>query len=250
MIELLGSGMRRGDGSWLLHGICTRLEEPGLVMVVSRRADERLSLLRAVAGRLIPPEGRVWVDGVPLMPGTRRRIRELAATVELRAAWVGRRSLLWNVLAERRLGLGILASLLRLPGRPRREAAMRSLGLVGVGDRAHDAVATLDLEGRTRLALARALARCPRHLVLEEPDAILGLPDAERFLGVLSGLARLERMTVLVSLAHHSLALGQAHRLLVLSEGLLVFDGPAVELVRRGTRPPARWINPLAPAKA
>jgi hypothetical protein len=68
VLELLGVGLSRSDGGWLLHRVCARLDRSGLVVVVSSRAEERKALLDVISARVIATEGRAWVDGVPAMP--------------------------------------------------------------------------------------------------------------------------------------------------------------------------------------
>src|SRR5262245_61442667 len=99
MLDLLGISVPRSDGGWLLHRVCARFEAPGLVLVVSGRPDERKSLLDAVAGRLVPNEGRIWVDGIPSIGSTGARVRQLVGQIELPPILVPHRSILWNVLA-------------------------------------------------------------------------------------------------------------------------------------------------------
>jgi phosphonate transport system ATP-binding protein len=231
MLELLGIGVPRSDGGWLLHRVCARFESPGLVAVVSGRPEERKSLLDAVAGRLIPSEGRVWVDGVPCMRGTGARLRQLVGEIELPALLVHHRSVLWNVLAHE-ARLHTLGSLLRLPRLARREAAVRALRRVGLDARLSDLVSTLDLETAARVSLARALVSGPRYLLIREPDRGLGGAHLERFLSQVAALARLERVTALVSLSRPDVADRVAGRVLALADGLLVFDGSPGALAR------------------
>src|SRR5262249_53585350 len=153
----------------LLHRVCAKFEEPGLVLV-SGQAEERKLLLDVVAGRLIPSEGRVWVNGVPSLPGTRGRIRQLVGEVDLPPLLVQHRSVLWNVLAHPSGGLSLLGPLHRLPGFGRREAAMHVLRQVDLDGRLADPASTLDLETAARVSLARGLVRSPRYLLIREPD--------------------------------------------------------------------------------
>src|SRR5262249_10848956 len=121
MLQLLGIGVPGSDGDWLLHRVCAKFEDPGLAAVVSSRVDEPKALLDVVAGRLIPSEGRLWVDGVPSIRGAGGRIRQLVSEIELPALLTEHRSVLWNVLAHRISALRTLGTLGRLPGLARRE---------------------------------------------------------------------------------------------------------------------------------
>jgi len=226
LIELLGVGIPRPDGGWLLHRVCARLGHGQLTVVVSGVPEERLALLDAAAGVVIPVEGRVWVSGLPLMRETRNQVRSRVVEANLHTNVAERRSLFWNTLVTGPPGLGTLQGLLRLPRKDERRAAARALARVELDGRAHEPVATLDGEGRARLGMARALARRPEWLVIREADAGLGVTGAERFLALLRRVVLAERVSVLASVASLSLARAYADRIIVLAEGLLIFDGP------------------------
>ncbi len=236
MLQLLGIGVPGSDGDWLLHRVCAKFEDPGFAVVVSSRADERKTLLDVVAGRLIPSEGRLWVDGVPSIRGTGGRIRQLVSEIELPALLTEHRSVLWNVLVQRISTLRALGSLHRLPGLARREAAMRALRLVELDGRHAEPVSALDPETAARVSLARGLLPGPRYLVIREPDHSLGDADLERFLARVALVARHERLTVLASMSPTSLARHVGTRVLALADGLLVFDGTPDAFSRS-----ARW---------
>ena len=102
---------------------------------------------------------------------------------------------------------------------------MHALSAVGLHDRASQPVATLSQAERARVVLARAVARRPRVLILRDVAPALG-PEAPGFFDLARVLARLERFVVLLSADSVAVARASAERMLVLAEGLLVFDGP------------------------
>ena len=226
MIELLGVGARRADGDWLLHRVCARFHHGEIALVVSWRPEERLALLDAVAARLVPEEGRVWVSRHPVARDTVRRVRALVAEVDLHAPAVGHRSLLWNVLVAGKPWHRALGGLLRLPGKPERRAALRALDRVGLGDRAIEPAQGLGPVDRARLALAGALARRPEVLVVREIDAGLDAADADLLRGLVRAVVRSERVALVASARTPSFGLDFADRLVAIADGLLVFDGP------------------------
>ena len=224
VIDVLGIGVADGEGGpWLLRRVCARIERAGetIAVVASQRA-QRDALLDAIAGQRIPDEGRIWVGGVPVMRSTVSRIRALVADASPTADLTDRRSLLWNTLSTGRSSLG---TLLRMPRQAERAAAMHALSAVGLPDRASEPVATLSPAERARVILARAVVRRPRVLILRDVAPALG-PEAPGFFDLARVLARLERFVVLVSTDSVAVARASAERMLVLAEGLLVFDGP------------------------
>lgn len=229
MIELLGVGLPRAGGGWLLHRVCAALEAGELTVVVSDDDEERRALLDAIVGRRVPQEGRVWVNRVPVMTGAAGRVRRLSGEVDPGTRLVERRSLFWNALAPV-CGPRALGRLLRLPRWREREAVLSVLERVGLRARADEPVAALSAFDRVRLLIARALARQPRNLIVHDPDAAVSPGDVGGLLAVLRLLAHTDRLAVVVSLADRAAARAFADRLLVLREGLLVFHGRTVAL--------------------
>ena len=222
MIELLGIGVRHPAPG--LHEICATLEGGQLVVVNAATAAEREALLDVVAARRMPQEGRLWVDRVPLMAPTARRIRAAVGDVALNEPLAPARSLLGNVMSGR-TRLHTLGRLLRLPRRCQRDAAMAALAVVGLAGRAHERAVPLNAVAGARVLIARALARRPRHLVVRELDRALPPHDAMNILLLLRALTRHERRVVLVSLAEPTLATALADRVLHISAGRLAHDG-------------------------
>jgi ABC-type phosphate/phosphonate transport system ATPase subunit len=224
MIELLGVGAPREDGGWLLHRVCARFRRGEITVVVSRDPAERRTLLDAVTARIVPDEGRVWVNRLPVARDTVGRIRGMVAEADLGTRPIERRSLLWNVLTAT-AAHRTLRGLLRLAQKSERQAALRALEGVGLGGRATEAAQGLGPVDRARLALACGLSRTPEFLVVREIDDGVGPVDADTVRAILRALAHRDRLAVVVGAATPAAAHGFADRLVVLAEGLLRYDG-------------------------
>ena len=221
MIELLGVGIPRRAGGWVLSRVCATLEAGALTVVLSADAEERRALLDVIAGRRLAAEGRVWIDRVPVMADSLGSVRRLCADIHPTDGLLPRRSVLWNALAVR----GRPWALERwLPGVCRRERQTVTVALERVGLRARlgDPVATLSAVDRMRLLVGRALARRPRHLVVRDPDAALPADEIAALLAMLRMAARSDRLSVTVGLAEGTAGRGVADRVLRLREGRLL----------------------------
>ncbi|HEX4807930.1 MAG TPA: ABC transporter ATP-binding protein [Bryobacteraceae bacterium] len=92
--------------------------------------------------------------------------------------------------------------------------------------------ATLSAGQRQRIAIARALLRRPKILVLDEPTAALD-PTAER--EIADTLPRLLRGHTSIVITHRRSLVEAAQLVLVLDEGRIVESGSPAELFRRGS---------------
>ncbi len=84
---------------------------------------------------------------------------------------------------------------------------------------------------RQRVVIALALAQEPRILLLDEPTAHLDLAHRIELLQLVAGISHEHGVTVLAALHDIDLAAGCFPRLLVLSAGRIVADGPPRDVV-------------------
>ena len=99
------------------------------------------------------------------------------------------------------------------------EEALACIG--GTALRDHP-VADLSDGERQRIMVARALAQKPQILLLDEVTSFLDLPRRVQFFNLMIGLARTEKLAIVVSTHELELALRCA-------DGLLLFDGAALQ---------------------
>ncbi|MEU6806323.1 ABC transporter ATP-binding protein [Streptomyces neyagawaensis] len=160
-LELRGVTVRRGARP-VLDGV-DLVVPAGTTLAVVGRSGAGKSLLAAVAGRLVDPdEGEVRLDGVPLRALDHRELREAITHAFERPALLGDS-------IEDTIALGVSRP---SPGRVRRAAgAARAdvfIDRLPHGYATRCAEAPLSGGEAQRLGLARAFARAPRLLVLDD----------------------------------------------------------------------------------
>jgi ABC-type cobalamin/Fe3+-siderophores transport system ATPase subunit len=152
VIELLGVGVRGEADGWRLHRVCARWERGQLIAVVSKAPAERLALVDAVAGCLVPAEGRVWLDRVPLsretMSAARARLGDVDLRIELAMARALRRRPERLVIREVDVVLGMpdaerLLSLVRTLVHADRLTAVVSVASLSLARRLADRVVVI-----------------------------------------------------------------------------------------------------------
>jgi molybdate transport system permease protein len=208
-----------------------RADDRDVIAVVGPNGAGKSTMLRALAGLDRSP-GRVVIDGqdVSGLPAEERPV-----------AWVPQRGALFphlTVLDNVAFGIG------RRRGRP---LARDWLERLGIGALAGRRPAQLSGGQAQKVALARALARRPRLLLLDEPLSALdstARTDVRRTLR--AHLADYDGVTVLVT--HDPVdAASLASRMLALSDGHAVQEG-AVDDVMRAPR--SQWLAALVGANA
>jgi len=217
----------------------------GPLVVVGPNGAGKTTLLRAVAGLVEGATGRIvvggrpWLDtqrGVALPPEARR-----AGYVPQGLALFPRRSALDNV------AFGLAFERQRPPRAERRRRARTLLSDLGAAELAERPARTLSGGEAALVALARALARAPDLLLLDEPLAALDAARRRRTRRFLSEtLARIGVPTLLVTHDANDVR-GLAGSCAVLEGGHIVQHGTFDDLVRR---PATAYVAELVGAEA
>lgn len=174
---------------WVLDRF-SRQFSPGVTLLRGWSGTGKTTLLRLLAGAdsLPPSTGRISLDGEPITPAVcRRRVGIVPQHVNLLPRATVRRN---------------IAMAGELAGVPREDIVTRSasllddLGLHGYADRTPE---TLSGGQKQRAALARALVKRPRVLLLDEPTSALDDHHTEIIKGI---LRRLPSDTICVISTH------------------------------------------------
>jgi len=205
---------RRFGAHTVLNGIDLTINDGEFVALLGRSGSGKTTLLRTLAGldavregeALLPPERAVVFQEPRLLPWKR--------------VWE-------NVL----MGLDTRA-------KGARERALQALREVELAHREGAWPATLSGGEAQRAALARALVREPRLLLLDEPFASLDALTRIRMHSLVGALLQAHRPAVLLVTHDVDEAIAMADRVLVLAEGKFIAE-------RRITLPRKR--NPSAP---
>jgi iron(III) transport system ATP-binding protein len=120
-----------------------------------------------------------------------------------------------------------------------RERADRTLGLVGLGDRASAYPHELSGGERQRVALARALAAEPEVVLLDEPFAALDTGLRESLRDDVAAILREAGASALLVTHDQAEALSLADRIAVMRDGRIEQTGTPEEVYER---PSSRWI--------
>ncbi len=106
--------------------------------------------------------------------------------------------------------------------RPRRAAAERALGAVGLGHRLHHLPSELSGGEQQRVAIARALVNQPPLLLADEPTGNLDSESAAAIVNILEAHAREHGATLILVTHDEELAGRTADRVLRMKDGLIV----------------------------
>ncbi len=228
-VRLSGLSVRFGDRV-ALHSVDLEVARGTFVALAGPNGSGKTTLLRTLLGFVPSTSGSVELFGRPtatLRPRDRARF----------TAWVPQEErpsddvpLLDYVLYGRYAHQAPLEG----PSRRDRVRAREILAALDLADRESDGIQSISGGERQRAILARALAQDAPLLLLDEPTVHLDIGHQLDLLERVRRLVRDQGITVLAALHDLNLAAEFAERVVVLSRGRLVVDGPPSEVISEG----------------
>jgi ABC-type polar amino acid transport system ATPase subunit len=234
-------GLRLSRGSVeVLKGVDLALAKGELVALMGLSGCGKTTILRTIVALEPFQAGAVDVDGVPLVPGPMPHEAALGA-LRRKVGLVFQLHCLFDHLSA--LDNVTLAPIYAMR-QPRADAETRALSLLeGLGVAARSRSRPRELSGgeAQRVAIARALAVDPPLLLMDEPTASLD-PARRNELGdsleTLIGQGR----TLLVATHDDDFVRDYATRVVILSEGAVVEEGPPEEVLLHPKHPATRQL--------
>ncbi len=206
-------------------------------VVLGSSGAGKSTLLRLVNGMVEPTEGTVEFDGLTVQRKSLRRVQPRIGMVHQQFNLVPRLSVLNNVLAGALPTISNTRALLGLFPEPLRRRACHLLAEVGLGEEhLYRRAANLSGGQQQRVAIARAFILEPRLVLADEPVASLDPEISRVILKLLQDESRQHHATVLCSLHQVELAVEFADRIVGMSQGRVVFDGPPAEFDENARR--------------
>ena len=194
---------------------------PGIYGLLGPNGAGKSTLMNLVTDNLMPTQGRILLDGVP--------IRELGGAYRHLLGYMPQQQDLYPDLTLQRF-LYFMASLKgEMKSEADREIA-RLLALVNLQDAAGKKLKTFSGGMKQRALIAQALLGDPKILILDEPTAGLDPKERIRIRNLISGAAG----DKIVILATHVVTDVEfiAKEIILLNAGKIIQSGPPRELLR------------------
>jgi phospholipid/cholesterol/gamma-HCH transport system ATP-binding protein len=225
LIELR-SIVKRFGRQLVLNHLDLSVEEGECLVILGASGSGKSVILKHMVGLLEPDEGEVWFDG--------QRVDQLSER-----AWVPVRTqfgflfqmgaLFDSMSVEENVAFPMVEHS-KFPPKEIDERVGRWLGLVGLPETRKKMPGELSGGQRKRVALARAIALEPRVILYDEPTTGLDPIRADVINELIIKLQQELKVTSIVVTHDMASAFKVANRLVMLSEGKLIFNGSAQEI--------------------
>jgi energy-coupling factor transport system ATP-binding protein len=210
-------------GREVLHDISFDIGEGEMISIIGRNGAGKSTLTKLLCGFETPSSGSIFFDGKDIREHT---IRERAEYIGL--VMQNPNQMISETMIMDEVGLGL--KLRGAGGAEREERVMKALEICGLRPFAKWPVSALSFGQKKRVTVASILVLEPRILILDEPTAGQDYRHYSEFMGFLETLNRRGVTAILITHDMH-LMLEYTPRAIVLSDGMLVSDAPASDIL-------------------
>jgi phosphonate transport system ATP-binding protein len=198
------------------------------VVILGPSGAGKSTMLRCINRLAEPTSGQIFLRGSEITdaPRSLRKARQEIGMVFQQFNLVTRLSVMMNVLSGRLSYRSTWRSLFYSFSREDRAIALECLEMVALGHKAFQRADTLSGGEQQRVAIARALAQRPKLILADEPVASLDPKIARQVLDYLKDISQRLGISVICNLHQIDFAREYAERVIGLSQGKLIFDGP------------------------
>ena len=210
----------------VLDGVDLEIQPGSFVAVLGHNGSGKSTLAKHFNAILLPAGGKVYVDGMDTADESKLLdIRRIVGMVFQNPD----NQIVANVVEE---DCAFGPENLGVPSPEIRKRVDDALRAVGMYQYREHAPHLLSGGQKQRIAIAGVLAMKPRCVVLDEPTAMLDPNGRREVMATIRNLNKTQGVTV-VLITHHMDEAAQADRLIVMSDGKIVQDGPPKEVFQR-----------------
>lgn len=236
LLELAGVSRHFG-GVRAVDGVDLTVKAGTIHGLIGPNGSGKSTLVNVVSGLYTPSAGQLRLRGTPLRGGkpvaaAKAGIARTFQNLQLFGGMTALDNVMVALRGAWRVPLPlVLVGLGRLQELRGQAAALALLELVGLRGEARTRAADLTYGAQRLLEIARALARRPELLILDEPAAGLAQPDVQRLLEIIRRIHQRGITTVLIE--HHMDVVSQLCEIVtVLDGGKVIAEGSPAQIKR------------------
>ena len=207
----------------VLRGIDLEIETGTFVAILGHNGSGKSTLAKHINALLTPTQGKMWVDG--LDTSDPENLLEVRGRVGM--VFQNPDNQIVASVVEEDVAFG--PENLGVPPDEIRQRVDGALRMVGMYELREHSPHLLSGGQKQRVAIAGVIAMMPKCIVLDEATAMLDPSGRKETVDTIRSLNEDYDITV-VLITHHMDEAAQAQRLIVMSEGQIIDDGPPKEV--------------------
>ena len=218
-----------------LQNVSFSMEEGEFVSIIGPSGAGKSTLLRCINRLVDASQGNIFFDGQEVTSIKKKELREVrtkTAMIFQHYNLVERLSVVENVLHGR---LGQKSALSGAAGHyseEEKEEAFRIIQEMGLAEQAYKRCDELSGGQKQRVGIARAIMQHPKLILCDEPIASLDPKSSKVIMDHLKNINQTKKITCLVNLHQVDVAMKYSERIIGVTAGKIVYDGPTRGLTR------------------
>lgn len=226
-IQLEARNLSKNFGTeQVLQGIHLQVHRGEVVVVLGPSGCGKSTLLRCLNGLEECTEGEIYLDGVPLRPGSREIIAQRQK--------IGMVFQSYDLFPHKNILDNVTLAPIKVQKRLRKEAEQEAEGLlqrVGLWEKRKARPRELSGGQKQRVAIARIFLKNPPILILDEATSALDSVTEAKIQRAFDNLAQ-GRTTLII--AHRLSTIRAADRIISIADGVITESGSHAQLIQTG----------------
>lgn len=213
-----------------LQDITFSIEQGEFVSIIGPSGAGKSTLLRCINRLVDATQGEIMFDGHNVTSCGKQELREIrtkTAMIFQNYNLVERLSVVENVLHGRLGSKNALAGTFGIYTEDEKREAFRILSELGLGEQAYKRCDELSGGQKQRVGIARALMQHPMLILCDEPIASLDPKSSKVIMDHLKHINETMKITCIVNLHQVDVALNYSQRIIGMTAGRIVYDGPS-----------------------
>ena len=218
-----------------LQDVTFSIEEGEFVSIIGPSGAGKSTLLRCINRLVDASQGAIFFDGHNVTSSKKKELRELrtkTAMIFQHYNLVDRLSVVENVLHGR---LGQKSTISGAAGHyteEEKKEAFRIIQEMGLEEQAYKRCDELSGGQKQRVGIARAIMQLPKLILCDEPIASLDPKSSKVIMDHLKSINQTKNITCLVNLHQVDVAMRYSERIIGVTAGKIVYDGPTSGLTK------------------
>lgn len=218
-----------------LQDVSFSVEQGEFVSIIGPSGAGKSTLLRCINRLIDATQGEIIFDGHDVTRCGKQELREIrtkTAMIFQNYNLVERLSVVENVLHGRLGQKSTLAGTFGIYSEEEKKEAFRILAELGLAEQAYKRCDELSGGQKQRVGIARAIMQHPMLILCDEPIASLDPKSSKVIMDHLKHINETKKITCIVNLHQVDVALRYSERIIGVTAGRIVYDGPADQLTQ------------------
>ena len=216
-----------------LTDVSFSVDEGEFVAIIGPSGSGKSTILRCVNRLVDATQGSIVFDGHDIRHADKREIhqvRKKTGMIFQHYNLVDRLSVIENVLHGRLGHKSTIGGVMGLYSEQEKERAFEILEKLGLTEQAYKRCDELSGGQKQRVGIARSIMQQPRLILCDEPIASLDPNSSKVIMDHLSDINQTMNITCLINLHQVHVALKYSQRIIGLTGGNIIYDGPPESL--------------------